>query len=62
MRSKSEKWKQENAFFINSKTGKIQYNKKCLGCVNECKQSFRAKIVECKIYKPKTKGGQDGKS
>lgn len=47
MRSKGEKWKEENSFFINPKTNKIECNKKCLLCREDCKQSFRVQIVSC---------------
>lgn len=50
-KSKSKKFKEENAFFINSLTHRRQYNSKCQRCVSDCKQSFRAKIVVCPIYK-----------
>ena len=45
----------ENEFFRNKK-GEIQYCKKCEGCINECKQSFRCEIVACKKYKRKKRG------
>lgn len=50
MKKLSEKFIKENQYFINSKTGKIQYNKKCISCENECKQSFNSEILECKKY------------
>lgn len=53
MSAKSKKWKTENSFFINSKTNKIQFNKKCKKCMHECKQSYRAEIVACKDYTKK---------
>lgn len=37
--------------FFRNKEGKIQYNNKCLHCKNECKQSYRATIVNCPLYK-----------
>lgn len=55
-KSKSEKWKKENAFFINPKTNKIQYNKKCQKCICNCKQSYRASIVACPYFTAKPKG------
>jgi hypothetical protein len=54
VRSKSERHKQEWDFFINPKTDRIQYNEKCLSCAHEeCKQSFRARIVFCGTYMKK---------
>lgn len=50
---KSKKFKNENEFFINSKTHKIQYNKKCLKCACNCKQSFKTCIVVCPYYTSK---------
>lgn len=55
-KSKSEKWKEENVFFINSKTNKIQNNKKCQKCICNCKQSYRASIVACPYFTAKLKG------
>lgn len=46
----SEKFKKENEFFINSKTNKVQYNKKCLKCACNCKQSFRSSVVCCPYF------------
>lgn len=46
MSAKSEKWKLENAFFLNDK-GRRQYNKICNVCKNDCKQSFKAKLITC---------------
>ncbi len=50
---KSEKWKTENSFYINPKTNKIQFNKKCKDCMHECKQSYRAEIIACKNFQKK---------
>lgn len=50
MSAKSEKWKQENDFFINKRTGKLQYNAKCNKCANNCKQSYKVIIVVCPTY------------
>jgi len=50
----SERFKKEWAFFINPKTQKIQYNEKCTNCIqNDCKQSYRVKVVFCSDYKKK---------
>jgi len=51
MSAKSEKWKNENDFYINNKTHKVQYNKKCITCTEECKQSFKANVMHCKNFK-----------
>ena len=36
-------------FFLNDKN-RIQYNDQCKKCVNDCKQSFRCRIVWCGKY------------
>ena len=48
----SERMKKEMAFFINDK-GYIQYNQICNQCERECKQSFRAELIACPLYKKK---------
>ena len=40
-------------FFLNPDTGRKNYNVLCRHCVEECKQSFRAVVVECPKYKAK---------
>ncbi len=49
----SKKQKQEWDYFINPETGRRTYNRLCRKCRNDCKQSYRAKIVCCLKYKPK---------
>ena len=49
----SKREKEEWAFFIDEKTGRRTYNDKCRKCIHECKQSFRAVIVNCPNYKSK---------
>ncbi len=49
MSAKSAKWKKENAFYLSDK-GRIALNKRCLNCVNDCKQSRKALLVVCPIY------------
>ncbi len=49
----SKKQKQEWDYFINPETGRRTYNRLCRKCRNDCKQSYRAKIVCCPKYKPK---------
>ena len=46
----SKKLKQEWALFINPKTGRRTYNDLCRKCRNDCKQSFRAIVVNCPLY------------
>lgn len=53
MSAKSEKWKIEHDFYLNKRTKKVQYNKLCERCKKECKQSFRAKVMQCPHYEPK---------
>ena len=52
---KSQKWKDENAFYINPKTHKIQYNRKCQKCACICKQSFRSTVVACPYFTKENK-------
>lgn len=47
--SKSLKWKAEWAFFLGE-NGRRQYNRLCVGCVRDCKQSFRAEVIACPLY------------
>lgn len=42
--------KQALALFLNDK-GRVAYNKLCLRCVHNCKQGFRAVIIECRRFK-----------
>lgn len=43
-----------------SETGRIKYNDLCLKCRNDCKQSFRATVLECQRYSSKrAKEGED---
>ena len=42
--------KKEWAFF-RDKDGKIAFNPKCNSCARECKQSFRAVLVRCPVFK-----------
>lgn len=55
----SKKRKQEMSLFI-AETGRIRYNGLCLKCRNDCKQSFRATVLECRRYHSKrAKEGED---
>ena len=38
------------AFFLHPKTGRRTYNDLCRSCLRNCKQSFRAVIIECPRY------------
>lgn len=53
MKSYTKKFLQENEFFLNSKrqTHKLQFNSKCETCLNDCKQSYKVKLVNCEKYK-----------
>ena len=33
--------------FFTDENGCVRYNKVCMSCRNECKQSFRAKVACC---------------
>ncbi|MEG1083880.1 MAG: hypothetical protein RSC74_07675 [Hydrogenoanaerobacterium sp.] len=48
----SKKRKEENQFFLNSRN-RMTYNELCRKCQNPCKQSFRAKVIECLRYTSK---------
>ena len=55
----TKKRKQEMSLFI-AETGRIRYNSLCLKCRNDCKQSFRATVLECRRYRSKrAKEGED---
>ena len=41
----SNKRKLELAFFL-TESGRVAYNKLCLCCKHECKQSYRAVVVQ----------------
>lgn len=46
----SKKAKQEWAFFIHPDTKRRTYNELCRKCIHNCKQSYRAEIVECRKF------------
>ena len=48
--SRSKKWKTEWSFFLGE-NGRRQYNQICRKCVHGCKQSFRASLVACPLYR-----------
>ncbi len=58
----SKRRKEEMAVFLNDRN-RIQYNRICMGCENDCKQSFRATVMQCPIYRKKVKdnGHKDSK-
>lgn len=39
-------------YFLDE-NGRIKYNATCRRCVNDCKQSYRATIIQCTLYKSK---------
>ena len=45
----SDKRKLELAFFL-TESGRVAYNKLCLCCKHECKQSYRAVVVQCRRF------------
>ena len=45
--SKSKKL--EWSFFLNDR-GRMAYNTLCRRCIYNCKQSFRAVVIECPFY------------
>ncbi len=50
----SKKRKEEWAVFLNEQN-RITYNKLCLQCQRNCKQSFRVLVVDCPKFKRKEK-------
>ena len=42
----SKKYKQEWQFFLDDRN-RMKYNELCKKCERECKQSFRAIIIDC---------------
>lgn len=47
--SRSKRWKTEWDFFLGE-NGRRQYNRICRRCVHDCKQSFRADLIQCSKY------------
>ena len=45
----SKKLKKELAFFLNDR-GRRSHNELCRKCQHECKQSFRAVMIDCPRY------------
>jgi hypothetical protein len=48
----SKKRKQEWALFLNERN-RITPNELCHRCGNDCKQSFRVKVIQCPNYHSK---------
>ena len=62
----SNKRRLEWSFFLNDRS-RITYNELCRKCQHECKQSFRAVVVDCPKYlskrsKKKDKTAGNGKN
>lgn len=49
MPAMSKKRKQELSMFLND-AGRVAYNSLCRRCVHNCKQSYKAMVVECRRY------------
>ena len=47
---KSKKWKIEWDYFLDPATGRRKYNDICRKCKRDCKQSFRALLINCRNY------------
>lgn len=45
----SKRRKKDLAFFLTDK-GRVAYNRLCLKCNHDCKQSYRAVIIECRRF------------
>ena len=54
--SRSKHWKSEWEMFIGS-DGRRKYNPLCKKCARDCKQSFKAIIVDCPSYISKRRQG-----
>ncbi len=50
--SNRRKW--ELAFFL-TESGRVAYNKLCLCCKHDCKQSYRAVVVNCPRFEKRQK-------
>ena len=48
----SKQMKEEMDFFLDER-GRIKYAERCRQCERDCKQSFRALIVQCPEYNSK---------
>ena len=52
-RMSKRKWL-EMSMFINSK-GRVESNRLCKACAHDCKQSYRAIIIDCPKHMPRPK-------
>lgn len=43
--------------FFTDKNGDIRYADRCMRCAQDCKQSYRVKIISCKKFVEKKEGG-----
>ena len=50
----SKKFREEWSFFINE-YGRREYNPLCRQCRNDCKQSYRAAVINCPKFTPRRK-------
>lgn len=50
MSEKHKKMKREWRMFINPNNNRITYNPVCVGCIHECKQSYKTMLVACPKY------------
>ena len=57
--SRSQKWRQEWSFFIGD-SGRRKYNRFCVRCIHDCKQSFRVNLIACPCFSRKS--AQSGQS
>jgi len=46
----TKKIRKDWVFFTRPRTGRIAYNKKCLRCIHDCKQSYRTQVIVCFNY------------
>lgn len=53
----SKRQKEEWSFFLNEKRRKT-YNELCRRCARDCKQSFRAAVIQCPKYRSKRAVGE----
>lgn len=53
----SKHQKEEWSLFLNEK-GRKTYNELCRRCTRDCKQSFRATVIQCPKYRSKRAAGE----
>ncbi len=58
---KSNQWKGFWSYYLGP-NGKRKYNDQCMKCIHACKQSYRADIICCPKYSPKTSEGASEKT